>query len=196
METFIKLKPIKASVLHLLMFQLLLFLSCNSNNHKNSQTTKNAVSNFVSDTIILPKSKKILLKDSLYNKETLLDNKAKLKITTLLWGECHSCIADLNKWKDFYHFIDKKDNIEILFYLYTSDLNLFRQNLYKKAIRKYPFIIDRKNRYLNKNDLPFKNKVYQTFLLDSNNRVILVGNPIYSEKLMKLYKEEINKRLD
>jgi len=44
--------------------------------------------------------------------------------------------------------------------------------------------------------LPSENKVYQTLLLNSNNKIILVGNPIHGDKLVKLYKEEINKRLD
>ena len=47
----------------------------------------------------------------------------------------------------------------------------------------------------NKNSLPFDIKTLQTFLLNSNNEIILVGNPIYSEELEKLYKREIEKRI-
>ena len=157
--------------------------------------TEKKVSQFMGDTLKLPEKTEVLYKDSLYKKKFMLANKATLKIPTLLWGECHSCIADLKKWDEFYQFIKEKDNVTVLFYLYTSDLKFFRKSLYKKEIHKYPFIVDRNNRYLDNNDLPFKNKMYQTFLLDSNNRVILVGNPVYNDNLMKLYKEEINKRV-
>jgi len=168
-----------------------LVCSCNRNSKELKQLNK-----WMGDTLNLPESYKMLYKDSLYKKDIPINNKAKLKISTLLWGDCHSCIADLKKWEEFYQFVEKKREVEILFYLYTSDINFFRNSLYNKKIHKYPLILDEKLKYVDKNKLPFKNKVYQTFLLNSNNKVILVGNPITSDKLMKLYKQEINKRLD
>ena len=181
----------------LLIFNLLLVIICFACNSPNNES-ENKVAQFKNDILYLPEKTDILYKDSLYKKEELVNtnNNPKLKISTLLWGECHSCIADLKKWKNFYEFVEKKDNAKILFYLYAPDLEFFRKSLYNKEIHKYPFIVDKKNRYLNKNDLPFKDKVYQTFLLDSNNKVILVGNQIYNDELMKLYKDEIDKRLD
>ena len=158
--------------------------------------TKNKVSEYMGDTLYLPTKTEILYKDSLYHKNTPINNQAKLRISTLLWGDCHSCIADLKKWEEFYQFVENKKEVEIMFYLYTSDLKFFRKSLYKKEIHKYPLILDIDLKYIDRNKLPFKQKIYQTFLLDSNNKVILVGNPIYSDKLMKLYKEEINKRLN
>lgn len=170
----------------------LVMMSCN----KAKRETENSVSKFLGDTLFLPEKTEVLYKDSLYKKTNPINNKAKLKISTLLWGDCHSCIADLKKWEKFYQFVENKKEVEILFYLYTSDLKFFRKSLYKKKIHKYPLILDKKLKYIDRNKLPFKNKTYQTFLLDSNNKVILVGNPIHGDKLMKLYKKEINKRLN
>ena len=39
-----------------------------------------------------------------------------------------------------------------------------------------------------------KNERFHTFLLDENNKVLLVGNPAGNEKLKKLYLSEIRKR--
>lgn len=183
------MKKVKSTLIY--FFCIAFLISCNNKSHE----TEKAVSHFMGQSIILPKTSKTLYRDSLYKKQ-LLRKEPKLKITTLLWGDCHSCIKDLKEWEDFYQYSNTKENIEIMFYLFTSDLDFFRENLYTENIYNFPLIIDQKNNYMVKNDIPFNKKLFQTFLLDSNNRVILVGNPIYSDKLMKLYKEEINKRLD
>jgi len=171
------------------LFIIIFFFACNKEKGKK-------VSQFMGDPLLLPEKSEVLYKDSLYKKDIPINNKAKLKISTLLWGDCHSCITDLKKWEELYQYVAKKNEVEILFYLYTSDLEFFRRNLYNKEIHKYPLILDEKLKYIDENNLPFKNKVYQTFLLNSGNEVILVGNPINNDKLMKLYKQEINKRLD
>ena len=181
----------KRSLLQLL-FLILIFFSCNNVTKK----AENKVTQLTGDTIHLPQKAEIIYKDSLYSKKLLAPSKPKLIISTFLWGECHSCIADLKKWEEFYEYTLNNEEINLLFFLYISDLEIFKKNSYTKKIHKYPLILDYENKYLLNNNLSTDKKMYQTFLLDSNNKVILVGNPIYSEKLMELYKEEINKRLD
>ena len=157
---------------------------------------KTLVNQFIGDTLVVPKIPEVLYRDSLFINGEAINKNQKLFIITFLWGDCNSCISDLKKWDSYFHFINNKKDIDILFYLYTSDLKFFKKSLYSKEIHKFPLILDHKNSFIIKNNLPHNKKMYQTFLLDSNNKVILVGNPIYSEKLMELYKEEINKRLD
>ena len=151
---------------------------------------------WIGDTLYLPKMSEILYKDSVYKNGEPVNYNAKLKIATLLSGECGACVDKIPFWEKFYQFIDSKKEAEILFYIYTQNLNYFRTRLYKRMIHKYPLIIDKKFKFADSNKLPPKDKRFQTFLLDSGNRIILVGNPVYNEKLMKLYKKEINKRLE
>ncbi len=40
-----------------------------------------------------------------------------------------------------------------------------------------------------------KNKAMHTFLLDENNNVILVGNPLQNKEIEKMFYEEVEKRL-
>ena len=54
----------------------------------------------------------------------------------------------------------------------------------------YPIFIDKKRKMQRINNFP-KEPIYQTFLLDKNNRVLLIGNPIGNIKLWKLYKDII-----
>jgi hypothetical protein len=111
-----------------ILIMLIILIACNSQ----KKETKSKVSQLMGDTLLLPSKSEILYKDSLYKKTNPINNKAKLKISTLLWGDCHSCIADLKKWEEFYQFVENKKEVEILFYLYTSDLKFFRKSLYKK----------------------------------------------------------------
>jgi len=92
-------------------------ISCN----KAKKETKNKLTKFSNKTIKLPEELKILYKDSLYSKKLLVPGKPKLIISTFLWGECHSCIADLNKWEEFYEYTVKNEEINLLFF-YTYQI--------------------------------------------------------------------------
>lgn len=163
-------------------------ISCNRN--KNKQFVKEREGS----SLILPEIKELLYKDSLY-KNKIPFHRAPLKITTFIWGDCHVCIKDLKKWEEFYNIAKNNKKLQIHFYLYATDIKLFVNNLYTEEIHKFPLIIDQNFNYLENNNLPQKNKNFQTFLVDSNNKVILIGNPTLNNKLKKLYLEEINKRL-
>jgi len=184
MKTILKLTT------SLLIF--LVVISCN----QGKKESEKKVSRFIGDTLFLPEISEVLYKDSLYHEKLPLNKESKLKITTLFWGDCSSCIADLEGWGELFQLAKSKQEVEILFYLYTADFKFFKKSIYNdKNFHQYPLILDKELNYVDRNNLPFNDKIYQTFLLDSNNKVILVGNPIYNKKLMKLYKEEINKRL-
>jgi hypothetical protein len=190
-------KHIQMKIIHLRIIFLvsLIGIICFACNYSEKEAKKK-VSQFMGDTLLLPEISEVLYKDSLYRENLPFNKESKLKITTLLWGDCKSCVVDLEGWDELFQLAQAKQDIEIFFYLYTSDFSFFKKSTYENKLHKYPLILDENLNYIDENELPFKNKVYQTFLLNSNNEVILVGNPINNEKLMKLYKEEINKRLN
>jgi hypothetical protein len=68
--------------------------------------------------------------------------------------------------------------------------------VYSKIKVSYPLFIDTTNAFLKDNNLERSDKILNTFLVNQKNEVILVGNPMYNKKLMKLYKDEINNRLN
>jgi len=170
---------------------LLIFDSCN----QKSKETKQRVDQYLGKSIHLPKDSEVLFKDSLYHNFKLMKDTSALKITTLLWGDCHSCIKDLEKWEELYQIAKNEKNLKIYFYLFASDIKTFRKNLYTKKIYKYPLILDTGYVYMDRNDLAMEHKNFQTFLLDEKNKVVLIGNPTSNKKLRELYMNEINKRL-
>ena len=173
---------------------ILLGTGCNKPTSKQEKLQK-TIEQYQNKTLTLPLPDSILHKGQMTSirKSGLKSNK--LKISTYINGKCHSCIKGFSKWLDLIDIANRSTNFNIVFYVYTNDKNEFKEYFYPSVIHDYPLIIDKKKQYLKSNEIPEFGQ-FKTFLLNNNNRVILVGNPINNEKLMKLYKEEINKRLD
>ena len=73
----------------------------------------------------------------------------------------------------------------------SSDYKDFQYKLVSNSFN-YPVIFDYDDKLNSINHLS-KNIDYQTFLLDENNKIILVGNPIRRPKLLDLYLQQISK---
>jgi hypothetical protein len=55
----------------------------------------------------------------------------------------------------------------------------------------YPVFIDKENRINTLNQFPLNNMQFQRFLLDQNNQVQTIGNPILNLKVRELYKQKL-----
>lgn len=120
-------------------------------------------------------------------------NKEKnLRIVTYIDATCGSCIFDLDRWNDFIQE-NKFKNVGYLFYMRTYSIPQL-QNFLKEINFKYPVIVDFKNTYKNVNNLS-EAKLYQTFLIDGKDKIILVGNPIYNNAISNLYLKTISERI-
>ncbi len=115
-----------------------------------------------------------------------------LKIATFVDGGCAACIDDLIKWKNW--VTQYKQDIEFLFFVYAFDKQAMSYIDSSKVKMDHPLIFDPKKSFLIKNNLPPDKKMFQTFLLDKDNNVLLVGNPLFNNKLAELYKREIKSR--
>jgi len=174
-----------------LLFLSLLFVRC-SNKDNNNAHEKLSNENLAGTVLNIPDTLHYLYNDTL--KKELYSDKNSLKIITRIWSDCFSCIDSLSKWKHFASKEKENKDFGLYIFIYTSRYPYFKRNYYPRIHLNHPLIIDRNDKLseLNNFDLDIK---YATFLLDSNNKVVLTGNPIYNKKLMKLYKEEINKRI-
>lgn len=172
--------------------------SCINNNQNNNtkNQSKEKVKAYIGKKIILPEDSLIHLKDDnvLPIEESNLHSN-EMKIVTSINGNCHICVYNLDKWKqELIKKINSK-KLKFIFYLYTDDYGLFKESLYYKISGDYPLLIDTTNAFISDNDLPKMDNRFHTFLLNKNNEVILVGNPLQNIKIKNLYFEEINKRL-
>ncbi len=114
---------------------------------------------------------------------------AKYKILTYIdTAGCTECKLKLYEWKLFKEEIAALDlDVSFLFIAWQKDYNILEELRYKNDFL-YPFLYDAKGsmELLNKfSDI----REYGTFLLDSCNRIKLIGSPIANDKLRGLYLE-------
>jgi hypothetical protein len=177
--------------LFLFLFVSFIFISCKEN--KKNIETKNILKEWIGQTIKFPDIKPfcLLSKDSILE----IDNKSK-DYKILLYVDstgCTICQLRLAIWKTYIEELG--DKIEFLFYLRPKTERELSAIL-KIAQFNYPVFIDRDNELNKLNQLP-SNPQYQCFLLDSNDRIVSVGNPANNHEIWELYTKIItNRNLD
>ena len=98
---------------------------------------------------------------------------------------CISCKLHLVRWESFIKEVDSISDTPFLFYFHPKDVGELKYILLRDNF-SYPVCID-KNDTLNKmNHFP-DNMAFQTFLLDKENKVVALGNPIHNPRVKELY---------
>ena len=104
---------------------------------------------------------------------------------------CISCKLQLPRWKEFMHEVDSLSdgNVPFVFFFQTKDERELRYIL-KRDNFSYPVCIDTEDIFNKLNRFP-EEMMFQTFLIDSENRVKVIGNPIHNLSVKDLYLKEI-----
>jgi hypothetical protein len=106
--------------------------------------------------------------------------------------ECSSCRLKLPEWKQL---IEESDSIfqgDLGFVLFFQPKNRRDMvNVFKQANFTYPLFLDINNSINKLNHFP-QQQPYQCFLLDKNNKVLMIGNPALNPKIWDLYKKHIS----
>lgn len=112
--------------------------------------------------------------------------------------ECASCAMNrMYEWED----ITKLDSVysgRIKFYfIFTPKQENMAQILrtLRAGALPYPSFIDKTGEFLKRNPHIPSDRRLHTFLLDKDNHVILVGNPLSSENTRKLFYQEVTRIL-
>ena len=109
---------------------------------------------------------------------------------------CTSCRLTLADWRRIMNESDsvfvRKPEFVFIFQPKMSDEQELYAILRNKGFR-HPVFIDKDNAFNKINKLP-SNPAYQSFLLDRDNRVVMVGNPSMIKGIWTLYKKVITER--
>lgn len=101
---------------------------------------------------------------------------------------CMGCKLELPRWEGFMHefnkFFPKTDLILLLYIFPKSRSDVEKLMLYNHF--PHPICIDQSDSFNKLNKLE-NGESYQTFLLDKNNKIIGIGNPIYNLSIKELY---------
>ena len=100
---------------------------------------------------------------------------------------CTSCKLQLPRWKLFMQEVDSTLNrlVPFVFYFHPKDMKELRYITRRDAFI-YPVCFDEKDDFNRLNHFPDE-MTFQTFLLDKDNRVAAIGNPVHNPKVKELY---------
>ena len=100
---------------------------------------------------------------------------------------CTSCKLQLPRWKKLVEEVDSLTggSVPFLFYFHPKDLKELRYYTRRDDFT-YPVCFDEKDELNQQNQFP-SDMTFQTFLLDRNNKVVAMGNPVLNPKVKELY---------
>lgn len=104
---------------------------------------------------------------------------------------CLSCKLQLTKWKRLMDEVDSlcPDSVPFLFFFESGNVREL-QALLKRDNFAHPICLDTYGAFNALNHFPDQ-LMFQSFLLDSANRVKIIGNPIHNLSVKELYMQEL-----
>ena len=107
-------------------------------------------------------------------------------VTYIDSAECFSCKLNLRDWMGMKQQVDSVDKkVAFLFFLQTRRTEDLDYKMKWDAF-KLPIVFDVQNLFCQLNHFPEDEK-FRTFLLDKDNKVLAIGNPIHNPKVKELY---------
>lgn len=102
---------------------------------------------------------------------------------------CTSCKLQLHRWKELVAEIDSLTDgrVPFLFYFHPKDRKELRY-LTRRDNFTHPVCFDEQDELNRLNHFP-SDMTFQTFLLDKDNKVVAIGNPVLNPKVKELYLE-------
>lgn len=111
---------------------------------------------------------------------------------------CSPCeIKALTAWNHYMQLVQRSEGKLQLYFIFASNKKDAKSLLYtlKEYFIDYPVYIDTRGVFQQNNPHLSKNRLLHTFLLDENNNVILVGNPVRNLRVKDLYDKAIVQKI-
>ncbi|OUP07526.1 hypothetical protein B5F34_11245 [Mediterranea sp. An20] len=106
---------------------------------------------------------------------------------------CTTCKLQLDRWKEFIAYVDSATNDRIPFcFILPANRKKALSRILKSSKFEYPVCFDDEGRMDKLNQFPHEIK-FQTLLLNKNNRVEVIGSPVYNLGVRDLYLEYLLK---
>lgn len=167
---------------------IIIITSCRQD--QNFSDAEKVVAEWMGKTIYFPSD----VRCTYMGKDTAYTNNRNTPYKIVLYTDslgCLSCKLQLYKWNSLIKEANAlmPGKVSFLFYFHPKNekelQSLLRKNDFKQSV-----FIDNEGKLNAGNNLP-ENMKYQCFLLDNNNKVILLGNPTTNPNIWSLYKEAI-----
>lgn len=173
-----------------ILLGILLFLTSCGDNKK--QEITRLVTEWQGKEIVIPEGSIFTIQ----GKDTVdVDMNAKHKILIYVDSTgCTSCRLQLQRWKAFIAEVDSVCDQSVQFLFYLTPKNV-KEAYYitRRDDFTYPMCIDSRNEINARNHFPVED-MFHTFLLDAENKVQVIGNPIHNSAVRNLYLSSIMKK--
>lgn len=104
---------------------------------------------------------------------------------------CTSCRLQLHKWIEFKRELDSLTNKPVRFLFFLSPKSIIEARyITRRDDFTYPMCIDIEDKLGHMNNFPDE-EMFHTYLLDADNKVQIIGNPIHNNAIRSLYIETI-----
>lgn len=105
---------------------------------------------------------------------------------------CTSCKLQLHKWKEFISELDSLTNssFPVIFFFHPKDMREISYLLKRDGI-EIPICIDLDDELNALNNFP-SSQEFQTFLLNEENKVVYIGNPILNTRVKEMFLSEVS----
>ena len=113
---------------------------------------------------------------------------AEYKVVTYVDSSgCTSCKLQLPRWIEFMEELESKtkDNVPFVFVFHPKSAKELRHTLRLHGFN-HPVFLDEKDDFNTLNRFP-DDMMFQTFLLDKDNKVQIIGNPVLNPQVKELY---------
>lgn len=155
----------------------------------NSSSIDHSVREFIGKSVIISDSIVFMNNGTQYTRDYF--DKADFKIINYIdTMGCEECKLHLFDWGRLQRRLDTLPvNVKVCFVVCSSDIENI---LHLSRIHRfnYPLLYDSVAVFQRSNNIPYVSG-FRCCLVDSNNRVLLVGSPLYNESLLELYLENL-----
>lgn len=111
-------------------------------------------------------------------------------------SECMSCnVNNLNEWHRFLTQVYNADNSVKVCFVFAPEIGSVDKIrvLLQSQCFGHPVFVDSAHVFEKANPWIPKESIYHIFLLDKNNKIVLIGNPLQNQKINQLFFEVIGK---
>lgn len=168
---------------------LLIFLSLfNCSSYKEKEYINKIVHEWKNKKIIFPEYTQV----KILGKDTICSDLQTKNIKILIYIDsigCTACKLNFYDWNEKIKSLSDINDLVFLFYIHSKDYKNFTNTLKGEGFN-YPIFYDTQNKLATTNHFP-KDQRFNTFLLNNENKVQLIGNPLGNKGMWELYIKEI-----
>jgi hypothetical protein len=178
-----------------LLMLIVLFFACSCKSSPGAVKSEDIVQTWIGKTINFPANLLCSELGEITPCKTAAYKKFRILVYTDSVG-CVSCKLRLDEWKRFMKEIGESTfrDVDFAFYFNPRKTDNLSE-LFKKEYFRIPVHIDVNDEINQINKFP-QQMEYQCFLLDKDNKVLLVGNPTLSTVIWDLYKKALTGEID